>query len=71
MAAPNLVNVTRIHGNTTAVALGTGSADILTCASNKLLNINSIIISNRDGTNAPTRTVLFYIGTKIEAVHIC
>ena len=50
MAAPNLVNVTSITGKTTAVALGTGSADILTCASNKLLKINSIIVFNIDGT---------------------
>ena len=71
MAAPNLVNVTTINGKTTAVALGTGSADILTCASNKLLKINSIIVSNIDGTNAATCNVLFYNADNTTAFHIC
>jgi len=61
MAAPNLVNVTSIYGKTVGAALGTTiTTDILTCAANKLLKINSIIVSNVDGTNDASATVYFY-----------
>ena len=61
MAAPNLVNVTSIYGKTMGAALGTTlTTDILTCSSNKLLKINSIIVSNVDGTNSADVTVYFY-----------
>jgi len=61
MAAPNLVNVTSIYGKTVGAALGTTTTtDILTCAANKLLKINSIIVSNIDGTNDASTTVYFY-----------
>ena len=61
MAAPNIVNVTSIYGKTMGAALGTTlTTDILTCASNKLLKINSIIVSNVDGTNSADVTVYFY-----------
>lgn len=52
MAAPNLVAVTSIFGKTTATTLtSVAQTDILTCASNKLLKINTIIISNIDSDN--------------------
>ena len=61
MAAPNLVNVTSIYGKTVGAALSTTTTtDILTCASDKLIKINSIIVSNIDGTNSATTTVSFY-----------
>lgn len=61
MAAPNLVNVTSIYGKTVGAALSTTTTtDILTCASDKLIKINSIIVSNVDGTNSATSTVYFY-----------
>tara|TARA_S200002703_G_scaffold67464_1_gene58667 strand:+ start:389 stop:757 length:369 start_codon:yes stop_codon:yes gene_type:complete len=61
MAAPNLVNVTSIYGKTVGAALSTTTTtDILTCAANKLLKINSIIVSNIDGTNDASATVYFY-----------
>jgi hypothetical protein len=61
MAVPNLVNVTSIYGKTVGAALTTTTTtDILTCASNKLIKINSIIVSNVDGTNAANATVYFY-----------
>lgn len=61
MAAPNIVNVTSIFGKTVGAALGTTTTtDILTCPSNKVLKINSIIVSNVDGTNAADATVYFY-----------
>ena len=61
MAAPNLVNVTSILGKSMGAALGTNTdTTILTCASNKVLKINSIIVANVDGTNSANLTVKFY-----------
>ena len=58
MANPNLVNVTSIYGNSINGALTTTlTTDLLTCASNKLLKVNAIIVSNIDGTNAATVTM--------------
>ena len=60
MAAPNIVNVTSIYGKTHAASLTTTvTTDILTCPSDKVLKINSIIIANIDGTNAADATVQF------------
>ena len=61
MAAPNLVNVTSILGKSMGANLGTTvTTDILTCPSDKVLKINSIIVSNIDGTNSATVTCYFY-----------
>ena len=61
MAAPNIVNVTSIYGKTMGAALGTtAGADILSGATDKLYKINSIIVSNVDGTNVADVTVRFY-----------
>tara|TARA_B100000427_G_scaffold253905_1_gene217386 strand:+ start:2095 stop:2460 length:366 start_codon:yes stop_codon:yes gene_type:complete len=59
MAAPNLVSVSSIYGKTKGAALGTSSADILTCASDKVYKVNSIIVSNIDGSNAADTTVIY------------
>ena len=61
MAAPNLVNVTSIYGKTMGAALTTSdTTTILTCGSDKVLKINSIIVSNVDGTNSADATVQFF-----------
>ena len=61
MAAPNIVNVTSIYGKTMGAALGTSAnTDILTCPSNKVLKINSIIVANVDGATNADVTVSFY-----------
>ena len=61
MAAPNLVNVTSIYGKTVGAALSTTTTtDILTCPSDKVLKINSIIVANVDGADAADATVYFY-----------
>lgn len=61
MAAPNIVNVTSIYGKTMGAALSTTTTtDILTCAADKVLKINSIIVANIDGTNNADATVYFY-----------
>jgi hypothetical protein len=61
MAAPNIVGVTSIFGKTTGSFLGTTlTTSILTCATNKVLKINSIIVANVDGTNEADVTVNWY-----------
>ena len=61
MAAPNIVNVTSIYGKTMGADLGlTATTDILTCASNKVLKVNTIIVSNIDGVSSADATVYFY-----------
>ncbi len=58
MANPNLVAVTSIFGKSIQGALGTTvTTDLLTCASNKLLKVNTIIIANIDGSNAADVTI--------------
>ena len=60
MAAPNLVNVATITGQTTAGSLTTSNQAFVTCASEYVYKINTIIVSNVDGTNTATATVYFY-----------
>jgi|14_taG_2_1085336.scaffolds.fasta_scaffold01612_8 hypothetical protein len=61
MAAPNVVNVSSIYGKTMGAALGTSAnTQILPCPSDKILKINSIIVSNVDGANSAAVTVKFY-----------
>ena len=61
MAAPNIVGVSSIYGKTMGADLGTTvTTAILTCPANKVLKINTIIVSNVDGTNAADATVYFY-----------
>ena len=59
MAATNLVNVSSILGKTTAITLSTSNQDVVTCAADKVLKINSFIVSNIDGTNSADVTVFF------------
>lgn len=71
MAAPNIVNVTSIFGKTVGAALGsTGLSDIVTCPANKVLKVNSIIISNVDGANAADVTVSFYDNSAATAYYL-
>lgn len=54
MAAPNIVNVTTITGKTAVMAVTTSATAIVTnnSASNTVVKINALYISNVDGTNA-------------------
>ena len=70
MAAPNIVNVATITGQTTAAALTTSNAAFVTCASEYVNKVNSIIISNIDGTNTATATVYFYDSSASARFHI-
>jgi hypothetical protein len=63
MAAPNLVNVATITAKAAVVDLTTTNATLVVenpAASNKVFKINSLIVSNVDGTNAADITVSFY-----------
>jgi hypothetical protein len=60
---PNIVNVTTITGKTNVVSLTTTNATLVvenTAASNKVFKINSLVVSNVDGTNAADITVSLY-----------
>ena len=59
MAAPDIVNVTSIFGKTTVGELTTTPTDILTnaAASNKVYKVNTVLVSNIDGTNPADVTI--------------
>ena len=58
MANPNIVNVSSIYGKTVQAALTTTlTTELLLCAADKVLKINSITIANIDGTNAADASV--------------
>ena len=60
MAAPNIVNVSSIYGRTTSGTLTTSlTTDYLSCPSNKVLKVNSIICANIDGSNDVDAVVFF------------
>jgi hypothetical protein len=70
MAAPNIVNVTSIIGKTEGVGLTTTTTTgILTCGSNNLLKINSIIASGIS-TSVSNVTISFYDSNKISSYSI-
>jgi hypothetical protein len=53
MAAPNIVNVTSILGKSVQATLNTTlTTEILACAADKVLKINSINVANIDGSSA-------------------
>ena len=63
MANPNIVNVTDIRGKTSVVALSTTNATAVVsnaASSGKVFKINSIIVSNVNGTSAADITVSLY-----------
>ena len=58
MANPNIANVTSIYGECIGEALTTTvGTDIMTVAADKLVKINSIIVTNTHATNATAITV--------------
>ncbi|WP_297015175.1 hypothetical protein [Thalassospira sp.] len=68
MANPNIVNVATINGKTDVFALTTTSANLVTAAANTVNKINTILISNIDGTNAANVTVNYYDGSNSRAI---
>lgn len=68
MAAPNIVNVTSIYGKSAVVDLSTTSATSVlsnAASSGKVFKINSLIVSNVDGTSAADITVSYYSAATI------
>ena len=66
MAAPNIVNVATITAKTVGAALGTTTTTSLlanSASSNKAFKVNTILVSNVDGTNSATVTVTHYDGS--------
>lgn len=62
MSNPNIVNVTTIYGNTAVQSVTTTPTAIVTntAASGKILKINSLTVSNIDGSNAASISVEIY-----------
>ena len=63
MSNPNIVSVTAIYGNSASVSLSTTSATQLAsnaASSGKAYKINSIVVSNTNGTSAANITINVY-----------
>ena len=68
MANPNIVSVTSIYGKSAVVDLSTTSATAVlsnAASSGKVFRINSLIVSNVDGTSAADITVSYYSAAAI------
>lgn len=66
MANPNLKNLNNVFGENASIAdIPTSPSGILTCSSNQVLKINSLYVSNIDGTNSANISVDLYNGTNI------
>ena len=68
MANPNIVNVTDIRGKTAVANLSTPNATLVvenTAASNKVFKINTLIVSNVDGSSAANVPVSLYSAANI------
>jgi hypothetical protein len=76
MAAPNIASPTTITGKTAAVDLSTTNATAVVsnaASSGKVFKVNSLIVSNVDGTDDAAITVNFYSQDDIggTATEIC
>jgi hypothetical protein len=76
MAAPNVVNVATITGKTAVVDLSTTNATLVVenpASSNKVFKINSLYVSNVDGSASAEITVSLYSEDNIggTATEIC
>lgn len=62
MAAPNIINVTNIIGNTAVQSVTNSATSIVSNpdASGKVYKLNCIVVSNIDATNDATITVDLY-----------
>jgi hypothetical protein len=59
MANPNIVNVSSILGKTDTFALTTSSANLVTATANTVFKINSILVTNIDGSSAADVTIAY------------
>ena len=61
MANPNIVAVSSFYANTVFDAdVAASAVSLLTCGSNKVQKINSLVIANIDGTNSASVTLNFF-----------
>ena len=68
MAAPNIVSVTSIIGESQGFELGTTTnTELIQVASDKLVKINRMSVANIDGTNAADVTVQITKATRTSA----
>ena len=68
MAAPNIVSVSSIIGESQGFELGTTlNTELIHVASDKLVKINRISVANNDGTNAADVTVQVDKATRTSA----
>ena len=73
MAAPNIVNVATITGITTGRALTTALTTALVmnpASSGKVFKVNSIVVSNVDGSSAADASIEFYDASATAATRI-
>ena len=77
MTNPNIVNVTEIYGNTAVQLATTGAVNLVVNASGsgKIYKINSLYVSNYDGTNAADVTLTHFLsntgnGTLLSTVSV-
>ena len=71
MANPNIVNVATINGKTQTFALDTTLTTSLVAnagSSGKIFKINTIIVTNIDGTNAADVTISYNDGSNTRAI---
>ena len=71
MAAPNIVNVSTITAKTTAAAVPTATTTFLSnsASSGKVFKVNTILVSNVDGSNSANITVEYFTNSTVR--HIC
>jgi len=65
MAAPNIVSVSTITATTNAAALTTSTANVVVnaAASGKVYKINTILVTNIDGSSPANCTIGYYNST--------
>ena len=68
MANPNMVQVSSILGKTDTFALVTNLTALVTCPTDKIYKINTILAANIDGTNAQNVTVKVNDGSNDRAI---
>jgi hypothetical protein len=68
MANPNIVNVATINGKTDVFALTTTETNLVTATANTVFKINTIVVSNIDGTNAADVTIKYNDGSNDRAI---
>lgn len=70
MAAPDIVNVTSIFGKSKGQAITTTLEDVVTCAAEKVLKVNTIYVANIDGTNNVSVDIGFYDSSETTTFYI-